>query len=159
MTRPAPAFSRRLVLAATASLVVVSCSSEPTAGRSGVTVGSATMDLPALPGTGAVKVVVSNGGTRPDVLVAVSSSFAEHVSVHRSTVDAEGRSTMVPVERLEIPAQEVVRFEAGGLHVMVTGLPTDLAIGDEFPVDFDFERAGRIRAQVEVTDPREQPRD
>ena len=100
------------------------------------------IDRPALPSQAAVRLVVRNGTARADTLTSVSGSVASGVSVHRSTLDAKGRSTMVPVSRLPIPARSDVTFEPGGLHVMLEGLKHDLAVGDRVRLTFTFTHAG-----------------
>lgn len=150
MTRPATNALRLTVLLVAVGSLLVACSDDAS-GTLRVT--GAELDRPALPGQGALRLVVDNGTGTADVLVSVSSPRATSAMVHRSGVDGEGRATMDMVETLTIPARSKVAFEPGGLHVMLTGLPHDLAVGDEVPVSFEFERAGTVKVDAVVTDP------
>lgn len=112
-----------------------------------------TVDLPANPEVGAVRMVVRNGGDHADALVRVSSPIAAGAMVHRSIVDAVGRSTMVPESSLPIAARSSVTFEPGGLHVMLTGISRALHVGDRVPLIFTFRHAGTVRATAVVVAP------
>lgn len=112
----------------------------------------ATIDWPANPDVAAVRLTIRNGTDTDDVLLEASSTVAE-ASVHRSAIDAEGRSTMKEVERLDIPAGETVRFQPGGLHVMLRGPSPALEIGDKVTVTFRFEKAGARSVDAEVVEP------
>lgn len=136
----------------------VTATDSPVAASGGDQAGSivvtdATMDLPANPEIGAVHLMIRNGGDRDDRLVGASSRDADHVSVHRSVVDAEGRATMEPADDLEIAAGAEVMFGHGGLHVMVDGLHRELAVGDEITVVLTFEHAGDVTVTVAVVEP------
>lgn len=118
-----------------------------------VTVTDATIDWPANPTKAAVRMVVRNGTGTDDTLTAVASPIAASSTVHRTDTDAEGRSTMVAEPELPIPARSSVTFEPGGLHVMLTGITTDIQIGDEVPLTLTFEHAGTVSATAKVIEP------
>ncbi len=144
---------RRLCVALAAAAVVVGCASLSDSTVAGeLTVTDATIDWPANPDVAAVRLTVRNGTDTDDVLQGASSSVAE-ASVHRSATDAEGRSTMKEVQRLDIPAGETVRFQPGGLHVMLRGPSPALEIGDKVTVTFRFEKAGARSVDAEVVEP------
>jgi copper(I)-binding protein len=98
----------------------------------------------------AVRLVVRNGTATADALTGVSSPDASGSEIHRTIVDSQDRSRMDQVAQVPIPARSDVTFEPGGLHVMLTGLKKDLAIGDHVTVTFRFAHAGTrtIRAVV-----------
>jgi copper(I)-binding protein len=150
-----------VALALLALAVPVSCGSgsgSSSAGASGVLrLRNVRVDRPALPEQAAVRLVVDNGTATADELVRVTSPDATGADVHRSTIDAEGRDVMKPVERLAIPARSEVTFEPGGLHVMLTGITRDLEVGDTVEVTFTFEHAGRRTATAEVVEPGTDP--
>lgn len=144
---------RRLCVALAAAVVVVGCSSSSdSTGGGELTVTDATIDWPANPDVAAVRLTIRNGTATDDVLLGASSGVAE-ASVHRSAIDAEGRSTMKEVERLDVPAGETVRFQPGGLHVMLRGPSPALEIGDKVAVILRFERAGARSVDAEVIEP------
>ena len=105
----------------------------------------------------AVRLVVRNGAGTPDTLLSVSSPAASGSSIHRTVTDSKDRSTMVGVERLPIPARSDVTFEPGGLHVMLTGLKHELAIGDHVTVTFRFAHAGTRTVRAPVVAPGSDP--
>lgn len=136
----------------------VSATDSPAAGVDGDRAGSivvedATMDLPANPEIGAVHLIIRNDGDQDDRLVGASSPDADHVSVHRSVVDPEGRATMEPADDLRIAAGSEVMFGHGGLHVMIDGLHRELAVGDTITVVLTFEHAGERTVTAEVVEP------
>jgi hypothetical protein len=113
----------------------------------------ATVDVPANPHQGAVRMVVENDAGRADALTGASSPDADSVSVHRSEVSADGVATMAPVTRLAIPARSKVTFAPGGLHVMLEGLHRTLAAGDSVRLRLHFAVAGTRTVAVRVVEP------
>lgn len=111
-----------------------------------------SIDRPVNPSIAAVRLTIANGTDDPDALVGVSSPDGE-ATIHRSDVDEEGRSTMTAVERLDLPARSSVVFEPGGLHVMITGITRDLAVGDTVSVTFELEAHEPLVVDVPVVDP------
>lgn len=151
-----------LLLAACAPLALGACGSAESSAQEAtptteldptLSVADATIDWPANPSTAAVRMVVRNGTGSSDALVGVSSPIAGAATVHRSEVDDEGRSVMTAQPRLEIPARSSVTFEPNGLHVMLTGITADLAVGDEVPLTVTFEDAGDVTVSATVIEP------
>ena len=93
---------------------------------------------------------IANEGAEDDRLVAIRTEVSETVEIHRTTV-VDGRARMSPQpDGVAIPAGDVVRFEPGGLHVMLLGLRRELKAGDRFPVVLRFEKGGETTVEVEV---------
>ena len=61
-----------------------------------------------------------------------------------------GASQLIHAESVPIPAGEVVRFEPGGLHVMLVGVPDGLQAGETLQMKLVFENAGEISIEVPV---------
>lgn len=140
-----------LALIAVLAVVLAACGSDAGAERSGaLTVTDATVDVPANPSQAAVRLVIDNQSDVDDELLSVSSPVAGGAAVHRSEVDDEGRATMSEVKGLSVPADEQVRFEPGGLHVMLTELNQPLAAGDTFDLVLTFAEAGEQTVEVAV---------
>lgn len=118
-----------------------------------MTVADATVDWPANPSVAAVRMVIRNGTATNDVLESVASPAAEHVTVHRTDTDEQGRSVMTAQGELAIPARSSVTFEPGGLHVMLTGITDDLEIGDDIDLTLTFQHAGPVTATAKVVEP------
>ena len=141
-------------VAVVAALAALAGCGSPSAGAQGrLRVIDATIDEPVSPDVAAVRFVIDNGTSKDDTLESVASSAARSVSVHRSTTDSAGRSTMVPVARLDIPARSEVTFEPGGLHVMLTGLKAPLRLGDKVDLTVRFAQGGTIPVVAKVVKP------
>ena len=87
-----------------------------------------------------------------DEIVSVATPVAERVEIHATTEDA-GVMQMRPVTTVTLPANEVVEFKAGGLHLMLLGLQAPLAPGSAFPITFTFRSAAPVTIQVDVVAP------
>jgi copper(I)-binding protein/putative copper export protein len=107
---------------------------------------------PAMPGglgTGAGYMVIMNHQQSDDRLIAVSSPWAEHVSLHESKMEG-GMSRMKDVAALTIPAGGQVVLSPGKYHLMFTGLYAPFVAGDTVPLTLEFERAGRLEVTLSV---------
>lgn len=124
----------------------------PSAPTGSITVEGATIDWPPNPETALVRFAIDNGSATEDHLVAVASPVGD-ATIHRSDVDEAGTATMSPVDRVTIAPRSSVQFAPGGLHVMLTGITTDLQIGDEVPVTLTLEGAGEVSFEATVVEP------
>lgn len=107
---------------------------------------------PAMPGglgTGAGYMVIVNNQANYDRLLSASSPWAEHVSLHVSTVDGN-ISRMQDLEALIVPAHGRAEFAQGHKHLMFTGLYAPFVVGDVVPITLVFEKAGRIDLMMKV---------
>lgn len=132
-------------------LVATGCSNSADKSHHGqLIVVDATIDWPANPDVASVQLTIKNDTANGDVLTGVTSTEVASASVHRSVTDADGRSTMRPVERLDVPSGKTIEFKPGGLHVMLKDPPATMEIGDKISLTFKFEKSGlrTVRAQV-----------
>jgi copper(I)-binding protein len=106
-------------------------------------------ETPKTAKTGAGYLSITNGGTTPDRLLAIRTSFPR-TEIHAVEVDAEGVTRMRPVEALDIPPGATVTLAPQGLHVMFMGLEAPLAAGASIPATLVFERAGEIAIDFKV---------
>jgi len=83
-------------------------------------------------------------------LLKITSPLAERISLHKSSVDANGVSRMWPVGKLELAPGEVRRFEPNGYHLMLEGLSAPLRAGTRIPVTMVFEDEEPVVVQLEV---------
>lgn len=102
---------------------------------------------------GAVYLEIRNTGTGADRLRGITSTIARKTELH-GTMMHGGMAHMRAVPELEVPAGATIRFEPGGLHVMLIGLREPLVAGQLFTLQLEFEHAGRHSVPVEVRDPR-----
>ena len=81
----------------------------------------------------AAYLTLQNTTKQPITVVGIESSVASHAMIHESTTEG-GISKMRAHEQLVIPPGETVKFEPGGLHVMLHGLTRPLAVGQTVPL-------------------------
>ena len=90
---------------------------------------------------------------RDDQLVGVSSPAAGRVALHASRTDGGGRSRMVGIDVLDLPADTAVTLTPGGAHLMLMELPEKLEEGTFLPLVLTFASGARIETRVPVLGP------
>jgi len=98
---------------------------------------------------GAVYFQIVNDGDGADHLVSVTTTAADDSQIHESTTSDDGLSRMERRDEVEVPAGGTVRFEPGGLHVMLSGVDA-LADGDTIEVVLEFEESGPVTVEAAV---------
>lgn len=93
----------------------------------------------------------NSGGTGAELVGASSPAFGQAM-LHRSAED-EGRSTMMHVRHVEVPAGGKIVFKPGGYHVMLTKPTRALRIGDKVPLTLEFGSGAKVTAQFDVRGP------
>jgi copper(I)-binding protein len=142
-----PDLARSLALAGVLALIVPlvsGCSS------GAPTVAGQWVRLPAAADQTAAYMTITNPGSSADALLGASSPAAGKVELHQSTTDASGMTSMMPVERLEIPPGGSVELKPGGYHLMMMGLTAPLEVGAKVRIDLVFEKAGTVTTTAEV---------
>ena len=81
----------------------------------------------------AAYLTLRNPTTQPVTIVSIESPLAEHAMIHE-TKTVGGQSQMRPHEQLVIAPGQTVKFEPGGLHVMLMGLRQPVPVGKSFPL-------------------------
>lgn len=94
--------------------------------------------------------LITNFGDKPDTLLTVKSDVARNAEIHESYEREEGMTGMREVTDLEIPAQSTIRFEQGGLHIMLIQLTRPLQHGDSFNLTLTFENHGELMLEIPV---------
>ncbi|WP_340104391.1 copper chaperone PCu(A)C [Rhodohalobacter sp. 8-1] len=94
--------------------------------------------------------LISNFKSEDDVLISVETDAAQNAEVHESYEREEGMMSMREVPQLDLPAQSTVRFEQGGLHVMLMQLNRQLSDGDTFELTLTFENNEPVTVEVPV---------
>jgi copper(I)-binding protein len=102
--------------------------------------------------TGGAYLSVENRGKAADNLLSASSPAASEVQIH--TMKMEGTTMrMREVPKLEVaPGAKVTMAPGDGYHLMLIGLKQPLKVGDKFPMQLVFEKAGAVEVTVNVED-------
>jgi copper(I)-binding protein len=94
---------------------------------------------------------IKNSGTTADRLIGGSSDAAAKFEVHEMSMD-NGVMKMRPVQGgLEIKPGATVELKPQGLHIMFVGLKKPLKQGDHLKVTLEFEKAGKVDVDFDVT--------
>ena len=94
---------------------------------------------------------IKNTGTTADRLVGGSSDAAAKFEVHEMSMDG-GVMKMRPIQGgLEIKPGETVALKPQGLHIMFVGLKKPLKQGDHLKATLEFEKAGKVDVDFDVT--------
>lgn len=104
-------------------------------------------------GTGAVFMRLVNDGRETDRLIGGRSDVAQVVEIHETVIEGEVMRMQMLADGLRIPAEGEVVLQPGGYHVMLIGLQRDLAVGDEFELELEFEKSGTLTVRPEVRQP------
>ena len=136
---------RRILMAILCFVLPVSCAQ---AGDLQVVGGWVTEPIGNVQNSAAYFTVENQGGGA-DRLTGASTPVAARAELHTHTME-NGVMSMRQVSHVEIPAGENVRFKPGGLHVMLIGLKQPLKAGENVPVTFTFQKAGRITVEMPV---------
>lgn len=95
---------------------------------------------------GAYMELVSNADA---FLIAVASPLAGKAELHNMSMDA-GVMRMRPAQKIDLPAQKMVKLAPGGLHVMLLDIKQPLKEGDKVPLTLTIQEAGGAQSTVKV---------
>lgn len=85
--------------------------------------------------------LITNFEDRDDRLIGVRSDVAQLVEIHESYEADNGMVGMREVPNVDLPAGETVRFEQGGLHIMLIQATRNLGEDDTFELTLEFEES------------------
>jgi copper(I)-binding protein len=102
--------------------------------------------------TGAAYLTISTDGTA-DTLVAATSPAARIVELHTHVAE-NGLSRMQRLDAVPLPAGESVRFEPGGLHLMLIDIAAPLVAGQHVTLALQFANAGVVEVTAPIVDAR-----
>jgi copper(I)-binding protein len=92
---------------------------------------------------------IRNAGASADRLVAASSPAAARVETH--VIEKQGEILrMREVKGYEVPAKGSFELKPGGPHLMLVDIKAPLKEGEKLPVTLRFEKAGEVKAELEV---------
>jgi hypothetical protein len=104
---------------------------------------------PGLAKTAAIYLTISNTGTTPDTLEAVSTTAAEHADLHEDKM-ANGVMQMRSIKSLTIEPGKSVVLQPSTYHIMLTGLKKPLKEGQTVPLTLTFDHAGQQQVTASV---------
>lgn len=84
-----------------------------------------------------------------DAITGAASDCCTAVELHTHSMD-DGIMRMRQVAEVPLKAGTPVKFESGGLHVMLIGLKKPLKPGSTVPISFSFDRAPLQRVDFTV---------
>ncbi len=82
-------------------------------------------------------------------LVSAESDIAMLVELH-THINDNGMMRMRKVEKIDLPAGEMVKLEPGGLHVMLINLQKKLVPGEEASITLVFEDGSKQEITVPI---------
>lgn len=95
-------------------------------------------------------VVLTNKGTKDDVLLSGSTNISDKVEIHEMAVTDGVMRMRNLAGGLPIKAGESVELKPGSYHVMFIGLKNPLMEGETFVVDMNFQNAGKVPVKFTV---------
>jgi copper(I)-binding protein len=102
--------------------------------------------------TAAAYLTISSAGAA-DRLLGATTAAARGVEIHEQVAE-NGLQRMVRLPEVALLPGESVRFEAGGLHLMLIDIAAPLAPGTTVSLSLEFAVAGTIAVDVPVVDAR-----
>ncbi|MDC7713315.1 copper chaperone PCu(A)C [Vogesella sp. LYT5W] len=105
--------------------------------------------MPAASPTAAVFMSISNSGGA-DRLLAASTPQAARAELHQHLNDNGVMRMREVVGGIALPAGGTVTLAPGGLHIMLLEVPKQAASGEHFPLQLQFEKAGKVTVEVKV---------
>jgi len=134
---------RRAALILFAALDAASCHPQPAE----LAVRDAWVRLPAVPGNPAAAYFTVKGGPVADQLVSVDSSKAERIELHESKM-TDGKMSMRPLDRVEVPAGGTLVFAPGANHAMVFGVDPSVQPNGTLPLTLHFASGKALTADA-----------
>ena len=104
--------------------------------------------IPTAKAAGAYISVMSHGDA--DRLLDAQSPVAKRVEIHTHIKDGDVMRMRKVDGPLPVTADEPLKMEPGGVHIMLMGLTAPLDAGATIPVTLVFEKAGEMVVDVAV---------
>ena len=97
---------------------------------------------------------VSNSGHKDDVLleIEIPDEIAKSASIHDVIHDSDMMRMREVTTGKKIPAGSTIKFQPGGSHIMLEGLPKPLKLDDKFTIELVFANAGNVPVEIWVED-------
>ena len=92
---------------------------------------------------------VENPSSSDMTLVAVTGDGFGSIEMHR-TETVDGKARMVEQNKVTVPGGGSVRFEPGGLHLMLMGFDQTMEQDQRFSLTLHWQNGGMTAVQAEV---------
>ena len=92
---------------------------------------------------------IHNHSPNDDYLIEAKTNVAAMTSIHNHIND-KGIMKMRAVQQIAIPANDTIKLQPGGFHIMLMGLKKPLLEGDKFDLTLVFKKAGNVLCTVQV---------
>ncbi len=100
-------------------------------------------------GSSQIVLAITNDGDGDDTLQAVETDAAVAIELHETRIE-DGQATMEQLDEVPLPTGETVRFQPGGLHLMMVAPDDEVEVGATFEITLEFDRSEPITATAEV---------
>jgi periplasmic copper chaperone A len=97
----------------------------------------------------AAYVTLRNVSSTAVTVTGIESPIAGHAMIHETTVQG-GQSRMRPREQLVVAPGKTIKFEPGGLHVMLHDLQHPLTVGQTVPLVVKLAGGGTLQVPAIV---------
>lgn len=94
-----------------------------------------------------------NTGRTPVVLTGAGSAVAAHTMLMRTRRDTQGRTGMVTVKTLTVPAGGTLTLKPSGDHLMLMDLKRPLKVGETLTLTLTARGGGRLAVKAVVRKP------
>jgi copper(I)-binding protein len=98
--------------------------------------------------TGAAYLTIVNDGDSEDRLTGGKTDAAAILEVHEMKMDKGVMSMRAVQGGLALPPRSETRLKPGGYHLMLIGLKTSIAAGDDIVMTLHFARAGEVTVHL-----------
>ncbi len=97
---------------------------------------------------------ITNSGQTDDLLleIKIPDEIAKSASIHDVINDGEMMRMREVINGKKIPAGNTIKFQPGGSHIMLEGLPKPLKLDDKFTIELVFANAGNVPVEIWVED-------
>ena len=97
--------------------------------------------------------VLRNATNHELELMKADSPLAQAVEIKQRSSDAQGKTRVWPVAKLELDQGRVANFSANGRFLQLTGLAHDLRVGQVVPLTLTFEDEPPVLLQLRLEAP------
>lgn len=83
-------------------------------------------------------------------IISVVSEVSNKAAIHQTKMEENGVMRMIHIDKLSVPANNTVKLEPEGIHIMLYDLKKQLVKGEKFNVTLKFQNGVAQVVNVEV---------